>query len=228
MNNMIETRLADRHEWAPGLVTLKLGTTLAGFEPGQWTNIALELDGECVRRPYSLASVPGAPAELFVSGVPGGRLTPRLLDLAPGDALLLEPRPMGFFTLRWLPDARELWMLATSTGLAPYVAMLRHGEVFSRFERIVVVHGVREENQLAYRDEIRATGVDYVPAVSRINGRITALLARGDLIIDPTRAHVMLCGNPGMITEVSGLLAQRGLRRHRQRNPGHVTTESYW
>ncbi|MCK6555505.1 ferredoxin--NADP reductase [Candidatus Binatia bacterium] len=225
---MIETRLADRREWAPGLVTLTLATTLGDFEPGQWTNVALDLDGNRVRRAYSLASAPGAPAELFVSRVSGGGLTPKLIELAPGDALLLDPNPLGFFTLKWVPDARELWMLATGTGLAPYVSMLRQGDVFSRFERIVVVHGVREDSQLAYRDEIRARRVEYVPAVSALNGRITALIARGELVIDPRRAHVMLCGNPAMIEEASSMLAERGLRRHRQRKPGHVTVESYW
>ncbi len=225
---MIQTRITDRLQWAPGLVTLKLEGSLEPFEAGQWTNLALEIDGESVRRAYSLASAPGAPPELFVSLVPGGRFTPRLLDLRPGDALQIDPRPQGFFTLKWLPEAKELWMLATGTGIAPFVSILRQGEVFSRFDRVVLVHGVRDESQLAYRDEIAGLGAKHLPAVSRAQGRITALIERGELDIDPARAHVMLCGNPAMIDEVSGMLEQRGLRKHRQRKPGHVTAESYW
>lgn len=225
---MIETRIVDRHDWAPGLVTLKLEHSLAGFEPGQWTNVALEIDGERERRAYSLASAPGAPAELFVSLVSGGRFTPRLLALEPGDAIHLDEKPQGFFTLRWVPKAHELWLMATGTGLAPYVSMLRQRDALSRFERVVVVHGVRSEAELAYRDEIVALGAEHVPAVSRVQGRITALIERGEIDVQPDRAHVMLCGNPEMIAEVSRLLEARGLRKHRMRKPGHVTTESYW
>lgn len=225
---MIATCISHRHEWAPGLVTLRLEGNLEPFEAGQWTNIALQIEGESVRRAYSLASAPGQPPELFVSLVSGGRFTPRLLELRPGDALQIDPRPQGFFTLKWLPEAKELWMLATGTGLAPFVSILRQGDVFSRFERVVVVHGVRDESQLAYRDEIASLRATHVPAVSRVQGRITALLERRELDIDPDRAHVMLCGNPAMIAEVSEILERRGLRKHRQRRPGHVTAESYW
>lgn len=225
---MIETRIVDRHDWAPGLVTLKLEHAFGELEPGQWTNVALDVDGERVRRAYSLASAPGAPAELFVSLVPSGRFTPRLLALSPGDAIHLDEKPQGFFTLKWVPEAHELWLMATGTGLAPYVSMLRQGDVLSRFERVVVVHGVRSEAELAYRDEIVALGAEHLPAVSRVQGRITALIERGEIDVQPDRAHVMLCGNPAMIAEVSRLLEARGLRKHRTRKPGHVTTESYW
>ena len=225
---MIQTRIARRHDWAPGLVTLTLEHPLAEFEPGQWTNVALEVGGERVRRAYSLASPPGAPVELFVSRVAGGRLSPALFDLGVGDPVELDEKPQGFFTLKWLPPANELWMMATGTGLAPYVSMLRQGDVRSRFERIVVVHGVRHETELAYRDQLRQLGVEHVAAVSRVTGRITSLIERGELDIQPERAHVMLCGNPAMIAEVSALLEARGLTKHRQRKPGHVTVESYW
>lgn len=240
MSAWLETKLASRHDWAPGLVTLKLEGSLEPFEAGQWANIGIELDGEWVRRAYSLASAPGAPPELYLTLVPGGRLTPRLLELRPGDPIQIERKPQGFFTLRWLPPAKDLWLVATGTGLAPYVSMLRAGEVLSRFERVVVVHGVRQVADLSYRDEIQALA-RYVPAVSREpnasgveHGRITTLLESGalersaGLALDPERSHVMLCGNPQMIEEVSALLAARGLRKHRQRKPGHVTAESFW
>lgn len=241
MSAWLDTKIAERHEWAPGLVTLKLEGSLSPFEAGQWANISLEIDGERVRRAYSLASAPGAPPELFVTLVPGGRFSPRLFELRPGNPLQIEKQPQGFFTLRWLPPAKELWLLATGTGLAPFVSMLRSGEVLARFERVVVVHGARTLGELAYRDELARLPVGYVAAVTRepgaegvSHGRITTLLSSGaleeaaGLALDPERSHLMLCGNPQMIEEVSELLAPRGFRKHRQRKPGHLTAESFW
>jgi ferredoxin-NADP reductase len=86
------------------------------FEPGQFVNVALRIDGELVFRAYSLASPPGEPLEFYLTEVQGGRLTPRLCQLEPGDSLFVEQHPQGFFTLRYLPDAAELWMIAP--GLA--------------------------------------------------------------------------------------------------------------
>jgi ferredoxin--NADP+ reductase len=242
MSAWLDSRIVARRDWAPGLASLVLDGELAPFEAGQWTNVALNLDGERVQRAYSLASAPGAPPELFVASVPGGRFSPRLAALAVGDALQLQRQPQGFFSLRWLPPAKDLWLVATGTGLAPYVSMLRAGAVLERFERVVVVHGARTVAELAYRDELRALGaVRHVAAVTRQagaedveHGRVTTLLQSGQLEraagfeLDPARSHLMLCGNPAMIDDVSALLERRGLIRHRQRKPGHVTVERYW
>lgn len=237
----------ERLEWAPGLFTLKLDAELEPFEAGQWTNVALVIEGERVMRAYSLVSAPGEPPELYLSLVPGGRFTPRLHALRPGDPIEIERKPQGFFTLRWLPEAKELWMVATGTGLAPYLSMLRSGALWSRFERLVIVHGVRERASLSYRDEIerhaasRAGRLTYVPVVSRepespgvLHGRVTTVLTSGaleaaaGLTLAADRSHVCLCGNPDMIKEMAELCAARGLPRHRQRRPGNVSSESFW
>lgn len=242
MSAWVAGTVVERRVWAEGLVSLKLDATLEPFEAGQWTNLALDLEGERVRRAYSLASAPGHPPELLLSLVPGGRFTPHLIALQVGDRVELEKQPQGFFTLRWLPPAKDLWMVATGTGLAPFMSMLRQGEVWQRFERVVLVHGARRTDQLAYREELAAESrVSYVPSVSREpdapgaqHGRVTALLESGALEqaagveLSAARSHVMLCGNPEMIAEMSALLDARGLKKHRQRRPGHVTTESYW
>lgn len=241
MSAWLETVVAERREWAAGLVTLKLAGELEAFEAGQWANLSLDIDGTRERRAYSLASAPCAPPELFVALVPGGRFSPRLFELRAGAAISVERKPQGFFTLRWLPEARDLWLVATGTGLAPFVSMLRAGEVFQKFERVVLVHGVREPSHLAYRDELAKTPTVSVPVVSRdptaqgvLHGRVTTLLASGELeraaglTLSPEHSHIMLCGNPEMITEMTTALDARGLRRHRQRRPGHVTVESYW
>jgi ferredoxin/flavodoxin---NADP+ reductase len=239
--------LIARRDWAPGLATLVVEAEVEPFVPGQFVNLALEFDGTVERRSYSIASPPGEPLKFLVTEVVGGVLTPRLLRLAPGDPLFVEPKPQGFFTLKWVPEARELWLIATGTGLGPFLAILGSDELWQRFENVVLVHGVREAAQLAHRDELlrlageRADRFTVVAALSRqpaapglLGGRITTLLGDGALeraagaTLAPDRSHVMLCGNPAMIEDVTSLLGERGLRKHRVRTPGHISIEKYW
>ncbi len=242
-----EGRILERREWAKGLVSLRVECEIDAFEPGQFVNVALRIDGELVFRAYSLASPPGEPLEFYLTEVHGGRLTPLLCRLGPGDRVFVEQHPQGFFTLRYLPEAAELWMIATGTGLGPYMSMLRAPEVWRRFPRILLVHGVRERAQLGYARELEELSAAHggrltrVAVVSRdpeapdaLHGRVTAVLSDGSLearvgcMLHPDRSHVLLCGNPAMIQEVSALLETRGLRKHRQRKPGHVSIEKYW
>lgn len=243
--SFIDGRVSARCDWAEGLMTLTIAATPQPFKPGQFLNLGLPFGEETVFRPYSMASAPGAPLEFFLSEIQSGTFSPSLFQSRVGDRVLVDPTPHGFFTLDWVPDARDLWLVATGTGLGPFIAMLRSGEPFRRFERVVLVHGVRLASHLAYATELRALsgaqpGLVVVPLVSRgespgaLNGRVTTALSDGrlesaaGLELDPERSHVMLCGNPQMIEEMLGVLAERGLRRHRTRRPGHVTVEKYW
>ena len=243
----LRTRVVHRQKWAEGLVSLRLEAELEPFEPGQWTNIALDISGERVQRAYTLASAPREPPEFFVAAVSTGRFSPRLAALAVGDPMEIDRKPQGFFSLRWVPEAEDLWLVASGTGLAPFVSMVRAGDVFKRFRRVVLVHGVREAAHLAYHEELFLHSQAHeghliqIPVVSRepgapnaLHGRVTAALASGELEVaaglelSPERSHVMLCGNPAMIEEMTALLGERGLQKHRQRSPGHVSSESYW
>src|SRR4030095_8633926 len=98
----------------------------------------------------SLASVPGDPLEFFLVRVAGGALTPSLLSLDVGDTLFVDDKPRGFFTIEYVPRCRDGWLVSTGTGLAPFLSMLRSKRVWQRFERVVVVHGVRLNAHLAY------------------------------------------------------------------------------
>lgn len=218
----------------------------ADFKPGQFMNLGLHLASGFVSRSYSLASPPGEPLEVLLARVGGGALTPALFELAAGAAVTLDDKPQGFFTFDYVPPHRELWLLATGTGLGPFLSMLRSGAAFERAERVVLVHGTRGAQELANRAELEALvqarggAFRYVPALSQqidtglAHGRITSLLTTGELEaraetkLTPDAAHVLLCGNPAMIDDVMSLLAARGLKRHRQRTPGHITTEKYW
>jgi ferredoxin--NADP+ reductase len=226
-------------------MTLRLAER-ATFRPGQFMNLGLPLAGGFVSRSYSLASAPGEPLEVLLARVGEGALTPALFDLAEGDELSLDPKPQGFFTFDYVPPHRELWMIATGTGLGPFLSMLRSAEAFAHAQRVVLVHGTRGASELAHRAELEALVIEqsgrfvYVPVLSRqpeprlLHGRVTSVLASGELErraelqLDSQASHVLLCGNPGMIDEVMAQLGERGLKRHRQRAPGHITTEKYW
>jgi ferredoxin/flavodoxin---NADP+ reductase len=247
MHGWSEGHVAARREWAPGLFTLTVDAEIESFEPGQFVNLALDLSGTIERRSYSIASPPGAPLEFLVAEVETGVLTPSLGALSPGQTLLVERKPQGFFTLKWVPPARHLWLLATGTGLGPFLSILRSPDVYARFERVVLVHGARDRAHLAYREELRALAssrggqLRLAWVVSRetpedgvLAGRVTSTLADGSLetgvgmALSPAESHVMLCGNPAMIEEMTALLGERGLRKHRVRAPGHITIEKYW
>jgi ferredoxin--NADP+ reductase len=228
-------------------MSLSLEASAAPFVPGQFINLGLELTGGRVKRSYSLASAPGQPCEVYLSLVPEGALTPALFERGPGDSIWLDDRALGFFTLDHVPPAERLWMIATGTGLGPFLAMLRGPTVWQRFARIVLVHGVRYVSHLGYRAELERlidehpAQLAYLPAVTReapppaaLSGRLPALIASGELErrlelgFDPARDHVLCCGNPAMIGEVQSVLGARGLEKHRPRKPGHITIESYW
>ncbi len=242
-----ESRILQRRVWAEGLITLRLDAQIEPFAAGQFVNLGLDIGGTLVRRSYSMASAPDAPLEFYLNLVEGGVLTPRLFEMPLGSGVEVQTTPQGFFTLAYVPPAKELWMVATGTGLGPFMSMLGTEEPWQRFERIVLVHGVRIAAHLGYGEELaelsRAHGgrLVRVPVVSRepdaegvLHGRITRLFEQGELeraaglTLSPERSHLMLCGNPGMIAETIDLLKHRGLRKHRMRAPGHISIEKYW
>jgi ferredoxin--NADP+ reductase len=246
MPGFAEGRIVARRDWAPGLTTLTIDARIHPHTPGQFVNLGLSRGDELVRRSYSIASAPGAPLEFYLKEVPGGALTPELTRLPLGAPILVEEKPQGFFTLAYVPPCRDMWFVATGTGLGPFIAMLRSPEVWTRFERVVVVHGARHAEQLSYAEELAHFATvhrgrfTHAPLVSggsagaALPGRVTTAFADGSLearvgfSLDPERSHLMLCGNPDMILELTALLANRGLRKHRVRTPGHISAEKYW
>jgi ferredoxin--NADP+ reductase len=198
-------------------------------------------------RPYSFVNAPGGgPHEFYFVTVPEGPLSPQLAELEPGDPLWLLRNANGFFTIGEVPAADVLWCLATGTGLGPFLSILRTADPWAKFGRIVLVHAVRHAVELAYRDVIAAIGAAHpgaftqIPMVSRerhagaLGGRIPAAILDGSLefragaALSAENSHAMLCGNPAMVDDTQQTLAARGMRRHRRKEPGHVTVETYW
>ena len=247
MSQWLEGRVIENRHWTPALFSLRLAGPAFAFEAGQFVKLALEVDGERVARPFSFVNPPGElPLEFYGVIVPGGPLSPRLACLQPGDNVHLSAKPAGFLVLSEVPPAQELWLLATGTGIAPFLSILRTDTPWTRYARVILVHAVRRANELVYRELIdglshargeRFRSVSFVSreaARDALAGRIPAAIGDGrlegaaDCVIGPERSQVMLCGNPDMVRDATAALAARGLRKNRRRAPGHITVENYW
>lgn len=252
------------HQWVPGkLFSLRTTRDPAFvFEAGQFARLGLpaaQVHGDAIAAPeptiwraYSMVSAPSEDfLEFYSIVVPDGEFSPRMAALAPGDAIYIDKTPFGFLTLaRFAPDG-DLWLLASGTGLSAFLAMLRDPLARERYKRVILVHGVRHAEELAYRDEIEAlrqtwatednaAELIYLPIATRepIDGmpqaRLTTLLETGELerlagvALDPDRSKIMLCGNPALLADARKLMATRGFAPGRRGIPGNLAVENYW
>jgi ferredoxin--NADP+ reductase len=225
------------------------------FAAGQYARLGLADDNGVIWRAYSMASAPHSDQlEFYGIMVSGGLFTTLLKNIRPGDRILVEKQVYGFMTPDRFVDGDDLWMLATGTGIGPFISMLRDPYVWQKFRNLVLVHGVRHADEFSYRDTLLALQKqppamtearlqiietvtrDPAPAAGRpvLHGRITALLESGllektaglPLTIEASR--IMMCGNPDMIEDMRRLLHQRGMRPCRRALPGQFVTENYW
>src|SRR5574341_147259 len=126
MSKWLEGRVAGQRRWDERLFSLLVAAPLGPFQAGQFTKLALDVGGERIARPYSFVNAPGAePLEFYYNVVAGGPLTPRLAALRTGDTVFVSPGVAGFLVLAEVPDAENLWLIATGTGVAPYLSILR-------------------------------------------------------------------------------------------------------
>ena len=251
MSRWIEGKVVGKREWTDRLVSLYVTAPEVGFVAGQFARLALPAPPgskePMLGRPYSFVNPPqSAPHEFYFNVLPAGPLSPRLAALESGASVWLLDRANGFFSIVEVPPAGALWCLATGTGLGPFLSILRTAEPWEKFERIVLVHAVRHAPDLSYGKVIaEIAGVHvgrftFVPFVSReahrgaLPGRIPDAIRSGQLEawsgvpLTPENSHAMLCGNPEMVRDTQIVLEARGMRRHRRREPGHFTLETYW
>ncbi len=206
------------------------------FRNGQFVMIGLEVDGKPLARAYSIASANyEEELEFFSIKVQNGPLTSRLQHIGVGDPILVSRKPVGSLVLDDLRPGRNLYLLSTGTGLAPFLSIVKDPEAYERFERVVLVHGVRRIKDLAYADYLRhELGKDeiigevvkekliYYPTVTREpfrnTGRLTDLIENGKLFediglppLDPRTDRAMVCGSPAMLEQTRRVLDAQGL-----------------
>jgi ferredoxin--NADP+ reductase len=219
------------------------------FTPGNYTRLGLgPSPKDRVWRPVSVVSATTEDwLEFLLVLVPGGVFSDRLAELRAGDAVGIEKVCYGFLSVGQLAPGRDLWLLASGSGLGPFISILRDPAVWQRFEHLVLVHSVRQANELAYGDEIarrQATEfgdrLRYVPVVTReahagaLPSRIPMLVADGQLEeaaglkMNPEYSRVMVCGNPEMVKDLRALLGVRGYQTSRRGVPGQIAFEKYW
>lgn len=210
----------------------------------------IDLDGY-VFRAYSVASSPYDEfIEFFSVVIPHGEFTSKVNHIQVGDSLLLNTTPFGYLTLAryQLPLPNDLWLLATGTGLAPFLSILKTIEVWQQYQRIILVYSARTSQELAYQAEIgsiksiygdNGAAFVFLPIVTReadytgekarvpnliLSGKLTQLVGQK---LDKERSHVMLCGNPQMVEDTKEALKSIGLTMNR-RGEGNIAVENYW
>lgn len=225
-----------------------------GVNPSQLlANQGRQLVEEIIFRAYSVVSSPYEEnLEFFSVVVPDGAFTSQLQHLQVGDTLYLNPTPFGFLTLSRYqePAPKALWLLATGTGLAPFLSMLQDPYTWEQYEDIILVYSARQQQELAYQDKIKQLAQDfgglvdnparfrYIPIVTRqqvagcLQARIPDLIRSGELqkaagLPLKNDAHVMLCGNPQMVEDTKETLKSCGLSMNR-RGVGSIAVENYW
>lgn len=247
MSRWVEGTVAGQKRWTDRLYSLSVNADIKSFEAGQFAKLALAVGGEMVARPYSFVNAPRErPHEFYYVVLPDGPLSPRLAKLEAGDTVYLAPQPSGFLVLSEVPDGESLWLIASGTGIGPFLSILKTDTPWQRYRQVVLVHAARHPEELTYRDTIErlssahAGQMRFVSFLSRelrppaLQGRVPAAIDDGRLEaaagvpLSAQSSQVMICGNPEMITDTTDALKRRGMRRHRRREPGHITVENYW
>jgi ferredoxin--NADP+ reductase len=251
MSAFHEERVLSVHHWTDRLFTFTT-TRDPGlrFSNGHFTMIGLRVEGKPLLRAYSIASANYEDHLEFLSiKVEQGPLTSRLQHIQVGDTIIVGKKPTGTLVLDYLLPGKRLWMFATGTGLAPFLSIVRDPEAYERYETIVLVHGVRQVDELAYHDflvehlpaheflgDMVSSQLQYYPTVTRETyrhmGRIPDLIETGTLFgdlglppLDPAHDRAMICGSPAMLRSLKTLLEGRGFHEGNTSTPGDFVIE---
>lgn len=260
--NIKTVTVTDIRQWAKTLFSFKVTRpdgfkftagqfVRLGLNPNTIKNLSTKDDNETIFRAYSVVSSPYDEfIEFFSVVIPDGAFTSKLQYLQVGDSLELDTTPYGFLTLpRYqAPAPKDLWLLATGTGVAPFLSILKTLDVWQTYQQIYLIYSARTQQELAYLDEIAQLKTTYgedgaefqfVPIVTReanfdgLKERLPTLILSGKLEnfvqqnLNLKTSHVMLCGNPQMVDDTKDALKQKGLTMNR-RGEGNIAVENYW
>ena len=251
MATLLREQVTEVHHWTDRLFSFKT-TRDPGFrfKNGHFTMIGLEREGKPLMRAYSMASANYEDElEFFSIKVPDGPLTSKLQNIRVGDELLVNSKATGTLVLDHLLPGRNLYLIATGTGLAPFMSIIKDPEIYEAFDKVILTHGSRTVDELAYRElitgdlprneylgETIADKLLYYPTVTREkfrnNGRLTDLLRIGklpkDLGLPPISVEhdrFMICGSPSMLKDITGMLDSQGFEESRHGVAAHYVIE---
>ena len=248
-----ETVLSLRY-WTPSLLSFRTSRDPKfRFTPGHYARLGLHsANDNLVWRPFSVVSSKGdGYLEFIATLIPNGEFSELLSNSLIGNTIQVDKNSYGFMTIEGFAPGKDLWLLATGTGLGPFLSILRDSTTWNAYENIVLVHSVRYSAELSYRDEITAifkqhtlgklpARLRYIPVVTRelwpniLSARIPQLIEDGRLELaaglkfDLMRSRIMVCGNPAMISELRGLFTARNFHTNRRAAPGQLAFENYW
>lgn len=251
MSAFLEERVLSVHHWTERLFSFTTTRDPAlRFSNGHFTMIGLRVNGKPLLRAYSIVSANYEEHLEFLSiKVPDGPLTSRLQHIQVGDTVIVGKKPTGTLVVDYLLPGKHLYLFGTGTGLAPFMSIVRDPETYEKFDQVILVHGVRQVDELAYHDmlvehlpnheflgELVTSKLRYYPTVTRESyrnmGRVTELIESGKLFtdlgvppIDPAHDRVMICGSPAMLRDLKHLLEVRGFKEGNTSTPGDFVVE---
>jgi ferredoxin/flavodoxin---NADP+ reductase len=251
MSAFNEEQVLSVHHWTDRLFTFKTTRDLSlRFSNGHFTMIGLRVNNKPLLRAYSIVSANYEDHLEFLSiKVPEGPLTSRLQHIKVGDSIIVGRKPTGTLLIDYLLPGKRLFLLSTGTGLAPFMSIVRDPATYDKFEQIILVHGVRQKDELAYHDllvehlpaheflgDMVSGQLRYYPTVTREAyrnmGRVTDLIQTGkifeDLDLPPLQAaedRVMICGSPGMLRDLKHMLEGHGFSEGNTSKPGDFVIE---
>ncbi len=251
MSKFHEERVLSVHHWTDRLFSFTTTRDPAlRFSNGHFTMIGIEVEGKPLLRAYSIVSANYEEHLEFLSiKVPDGPLTSRLQHIQVGDTLIVGKKPTGTLLIDYLLPAKRLYLMSTGTGLAPFLSVIRDPDTYEKFQEVILIHGVRQVNELAYHDyltqelpqheflgELVSKQLKYYPTVTREafkhQGRINDLIENGKLFTDlgipplnPLEDRAMLCGSPAMLASLKDILEKRGFEEGNTTTPGDFVIE---
>ena len=251
MSAFSEEQVLSVHHWTDRLFTFTTTRDQAlRFNNGHFTMIGLRINDKPLLRAYSIASANYEDHLEFLSiKVDAGPLTSRLQHIKVGDTIIVGRKPTGTLVTDYLLPGKRLYMFSTGTGLAPFMSIVRDPETYEKYEQLILVHGVRQVDELAYHDvlaehlprheflgDMVSSQMFYYPTVTRERyrtmGRIPTLIESGKLFadlslpdLDPAHDRAMICGSPGMLRDLKHILEDKGFTEGNTSTPGDFVIE---
>ncbi|WP_343377685.1 FAD-binding oxidoreductase [Buchnera aphidicola (Formosaphis micheliae)] len=249
MNEWVVGRIIKINQWSKKLFSIILHASIDPFIAGQFAKLSFQDIHKTTTRAYSYVNSPNNKnLEFYFVLVPHGKITDRLSNLKVNDEILITKKSSGFFTLKEIPICENLWMLATGTGIGPYLSILQdYNNKIKKFKNIILVHAVKYHHELTYYNLMKKLKNQYNGKLhvhiilsqekygNYLLGRIPNLIKDNTLEtvvglpMDPISSHVMLCGNPNMVRDTKVVLIEiKNMKKHFKRRAGHITSENYW